>query len=59
MKATTSDPMDVDDVLYAEIDAERKIREILLDLQARTYRRVEWVKVDTRDMNVTVNTVSN
>ena len=52
-------PMNIDAVLEAEVAAERAIREILLDLQARTNRRVEWVKVEAKDMRVTVNTVSN
>ena len=51
--------MNIDAVLEAEVAAERAIREILLDLQARTNRRVEWVKVEAKDMRVTVNTVSN
>ena len=50
--------MNIDDVIREEMTAERAIREILVDLQARTGRLVEWVKVDTRgDLKVTVNTV--
>ena len=50
-------PMSIDAVLDAEVEAERAIREILIDLQAKTCRRVEWVKVEPKDMRVTVNTV--
>lgn len=50
-------PMSIDAVLDAEVEAERAIREILLDLQSKTERRVEWVKVEVRGMRVTVNTV--
>ncbi len=47
------------DVIRAETDAEQSIRQILLDLQAKTGRTVEWVKVEVRDaLRVTVNTIS-
>ena len=50
--------MSVDDIIREELEAEQAIRAILVDLQARTGRAVEWVKVDARhDMEVTVNTV--
>lgn len=48
-------PMSIDAVLDAEVDAERAIREILLDLQSKTGRRVDCVKVE-RNLTVTVNT---
>lgn len=47
--------MDIDAVLNAEIEAERAIRAVLMDLQVATGRRVSWVKVE-RDLTVTVNT---
>lgn len=50
-------PMSIDAVLDAEVEAEHSIRAILLDLQSRTGRRIEWVKVE-RDLHVTVNTIS-
>lgn len=50
------DLMDIDAVLEAEVEAETAIRSILLGLQGRTGRRVEWVKVE-RDLRVIVNTV--
>lgn len=50
--------MDIDAVIDAEARAERAIREVLIDLQAMTGRRVEWVKVEPKDMRVTVNTVA-
>ena len=51
--------MSVDDIIREELAAERAIREILLDVQSKTGRLVEWVKVDVRgDLEVTVNTVS-
>jgi hypothetical protein len=50
--------MSVDDIIREELDAERAIREVLSDLQKRTGRLVEWVKVEVRDdLRVTVNTV--
>lgn len=50
--------MNVDDIIREELEAEHAIRAILVDLQARTGRVVEWVKVSVRhDMRVTVNTV--
>ena len=51
--------MTVDDVIRDELAAELAIREILIDLQARSGRLVEWVKIDVRDnLKITVNTVS-
>lgn len=47
--------MTVDDVIREETAAEIAIYRILADLQSRTGRRVEWVKVE-RDLTVTVNT---
>lgn len=49
--------MSIDDVIREEVNAEAAIRQILVDLQDRLKRRVEWVKVEVRgDMRVTVNT---
>lgn len=51
--------MSVDDVIREELAAEVAIREVLLDLQTRTGRQVEWVKVEVKnDMHVTVITIS-
>lgn len=51
--------MDIDAVIRAERVAEIAIRDVLLDIQKKTGRRVDWVKVDVRNgMLVTVNTVS-
>lgn len=50
--------MTVDDVIRCEIEAEAAIERILRDLQYKTGRRVEWVKVEARDLDVTINTVS-
>lgn len=50
--------MTIDDIIHEELAAERSIRGILLDVQSKTGRLVEWVKVDVRDgIKVTVNTV--
>ena len=51
-------PPSIDDVLAAEVDAERAIHVILSRLQERTGRRVDWVKVNATTLDVTVNTVS-
>lgn len=51
--------MSVDDIIREEVEAEQAIRAVLVDLQTRTGRIVEWVKVSVRhDMEVTINTVS-
>lgn len=51
--------MTVDDVIREETEAGLAIRNILVDLQVKTGRVVEWVKVEVRnDLFVTVNTVS-
>lgn len=38
-----------DEQLMAEIEAESAIRDILLKLEEVTGRRVDWVRVDTRN----------
>ena len=52
-------PMSIDAVLDAEVEAERAVREILLGLQLRTGRVVDWAKVEVRDgLRVTINTIN-
>lgn len=49
--------MSIDDVIREEVHAETAIRQILVELQDKLKRRVDWVKVDVQgDMRVTVNT---
>ena len=50
--------MELDDVIeILEVAAEAAIRSILMTLEEQTGRRVEWVKVETRNgIHVTVNT---
>lgn len=50
-------PLNLDDVLDAEVAAERAMHEILCNLQAQTGRRVDCVKVDAKSLDVTIYTV--